>query len=134
MVIVLSWFQSDLLFNLLTYGWLPILNLFLFLFWAPAIICLLGARYRDFYQLVPILLQLMFLLSPILYRKDNLGSMAWTANFNPLYQVLSMVRHSLMAGEVQLTVGLLLFSLNLLGVWIAFYWLNRERSHLPFLI
>ena len=133
-VIVLSWFQHDLLFNLLTYGWLPILNLFLFLFWAPAIICLLGARYRDFYQLVPILLQLMFLLSPILYRKDNLGSMAWTANFNPLYRVLSMVRHSLMAGEVQLTVGLLLFSLNLLGVWIAFYWLSRERSHLPFLI
>ena len=132
-VIVLTWFQRDLLFNLLTYGWLPILNLFLFLFWAPAIICLLGARYRDFYQLVPILLQLMFLLSPILYRKDNLGSMAWTANFNPLYRVLSMVRHSLMAGEVQLTVGLLLFSLNLLGIWIALYWLNRERSHLPFL-
>ena len=60
--------------------------------------------------------------------------MAWTANFNPLYRVLSMVRHSLMAGEVQLSVGLLLFSLNLFGIWIAFYWLNRERSHLPFLI
>ena len=41
------------------------------------IVCLLGARYRDFYQLVPIVLQLVFLLSPILYRKDNLGSMAW---------------------------------------------------------
>ena len=98
------------------------------------IACLLGARYRDFYQLVPIVLQLAFLLSPILYRKDNLGAMAWTASFNPLYRVLNPVRHSLMAGEVQWSVGFLLIALNLLGLWVALYWLNRERPHLPFLI
>ena len=133
-VIALSWFQHSLLLNLLLYGWLPLLNLFLFLFWAPTIICLLGARYRDLYQLVPIVLQLVFLLSPILYRKDNLGAMAWTANINPLYRVLGAVRHSLMAGEVQWSVGLFLLGLNLLGLWVALYWLNRERPHLPFLI
>ena len=133
-VIALSWFQHSLLLNLLLYGWLPLLNLFLFLFWAPAIVCLLGARYRDFYQLVPIVLQLVFLLSPILYRKDNLGAMAWTANLNPLYRVLSPVRHSLMAGEVQWSAGLLLLGLNLIGLWVALNWLNRERPHLPFLI
>ena len=133
-VIALSWFQHSLMLNLLLYGWLPLLNLFLFLFWAPAIVCLLGARYRDFYQLVPIVLQLVFLLSPILYRKDNLGGMAWTANLNPIYQVLSPVRHSLMAGEVQWSAGLLLLGLNLIGLWVALHWLNRERPHLPFLI
>ena len=133
-VIALSWFQHSLLVNLLLYGWLPLLNLFLFLFWAPAIVCLLGARYRDFYQLVPIVLQLVFLLSPILYRKDNLGAMAWTANLNPIYRVLSLVRHALMAGEVQWSAGLLLLGLNLLGLWVALHWLNRERPHLPFLI
>lgn len=133
-VIALSWFQHSLLLNLLLYGCLPLLNLFLFLFWAPAIVCLLGARYRDFYQLVPIVLQLVFLLSPILYRKDNLGAMAWTANLNPLYRVLSPVRHSLMAGEVQWSAGLLLLGLNLIGLWVALHWLNRERPHLPFLI
>ena len=123
-----------MLLNLLLYGWLPLLNLFLFLFWAPTIVCLLGARYRDLYQLVPIVLQLVFLLSPILYRKDNLGAMAWTANINPLYRVLSSVRYSLMAGEVQWSAGLFLLGLNLLGLWVALYWLNRERPHLPFLI
>ena len=133
-VIALSWFQHSLLLNLLLYGWLPLLNLFLFLFWAPTIICLLGARYRDLYQLVPIVLQLVFLLSPILYRKDNLGAMAWTANINPLYRVLGAVRHSLMAGEVQWSVGLFLLGLNLLGLWVALYWLNRERPNIPFLI
>ena len=133
-VLALSWFQHDLLLNFVAFGWLPLLNLCLFLFWAPTIVCLLGARYRDFYQLVPIVLQLVFLLSPILYRKDNLGAMAWTANLNPFYRVLSPVRHSLMAGEVQWSVGLLLLSLNVVGLWVALRWLNRERPHLPFLI
>ena len=133
-VLALSWFQHDLVLNLLVYGWLPLLNLFLFLFWAPMIVCLLGARYRDFYQLVPIVLQLVFLLSPILYRKDNLGAMAWTANLNPLYRVLSPVRHSLMTGEVQWLVGVLMLAINAFGLWLALRWLNRERPNIPFLI
>ena len=98
-VIALSWFQHSLLVNLYcsTDG-CHLLNLFLFLFWAPAIVCLLGARYRDFYQLgANRACSWYFCLSPILYRKDNLGAMAWTANLNPLYRVLSPVRHSLMA-------------------------------------
>ena len=133
-VFTLSWFQNNLLINLLVYGWLPLLNLFLFLFWAPMMVCLLGARYRDFYQLIPIVLQLVFLLSPILYRKDNLGSMAWTANLNPLYKILSQVRHSLMAGEVQWSLALLMLAINIFGLYAALYWLNRERSNIPFLI
>ena len=98
------------------------------------LVCLIGARYRDFYQLVPIVLQLVFLLSPILYRKDNLGSMAWTANLNPLYRVLSPVRHSLMAGELQLSIGFLLLSINIIGICVSLHWLNRERPNIPFLI
>ena len=133
-LVALSWFQRNLLFNLLLYGWLPLLNLFLFLFWVPTIICLLGARYRDVYQLVPIALQLMFLLSPILYLKDNLGAMAWTVNINPFYRILSPVRHSLMVGEVQWTFGLLMLVANVLGLLIALHRLNRERPLLPFLI
>ena len=133
-LIALSWFQHNLLFNLLVYGWLPLLNLFLFLFWVPTMVCLLGARYRDLYQLVPIALQLMFLLSPILYLKDNLGAMAWTANLNPLYRILSPVRHSLMVGEMQWSLGLFMLCANVIGLWITLRWLNRERPRLPFLI
>jgi len=133
-VLTLSWFQHDLLLNLLAFAWLPLINLFIFLFWAPMIMCLLGARYRDFYQLVPIILQLVFLLSPILYRKDNLGAMAWTANLNPLYRILSPIRHTLMSGEVQWSLGFIILIMNALGLLISVRWLNRERHHIPFLI
>ena len=56
------------------------------------LICLLGVRFRDIYQLVPILLQLTFLLSPILYMKENLGNLIWIVNLNPIYLVISQLR------------------------------------------
>ena len=133
-LLALSFFQHNLLFNLILCGWLPLLNLFLFLYWFPMLTCLLGARFRDLYQLVPIVLQLVFLLSPILYEKKNLGAMAWTANINPLYRVLSPIRHSLMVGEVQWGVGFVLLAANALGIWIAIRLLSSERRTLPFLI
>ena len=93
MVIALSWFQHNLLVNLFLYGWLPLLGYSYFILGSNDYL-FAWARYRDFYQLVPIVLQLVFLLSPILYRKDNLGVMAWTANLNPFYRVLGLLRHS----------------------------------------
>ena len=60
--------------------------------------------------------------------------MAWTASLNPLYRVLSLVRHSLIFGEVQWLVGSLMFVINVLGLFIALRWLNRERYNIPFLI
>ena len=69
----------------------------LFLFWAPTIVVFLelGTAISISWSNCT---QLVFLLSPILYRKDILGAMAWTANLNPLYRVLSPVRHSLWLG------------------------------------
>ena len=133
-ILSLSYFQHDLFLNLIVYGWFPILNLFLFIYWFPMMLCLFGARYRDLYQLVPIVLQLVFLLSPILYQKKNLGVMGWTANINPLYRILSPVRHTLMAGDVQWLVCSGLLGINLIGVWLAVKLLNKERPNLPFLI
>ena len=133
-LLALSYFQHDLFLNLILFGWFPLLNLFLFIYWFPMMLCLFGARYRDLYQLVPIVLQLVFLLSPILYQKKNLGAMGWTANINPLYRILSPVRHTLMAGEVQWLVCFGLVAINLVGIWLSVKLLNKERPNLPFLI
>ena len=130
---VLSFFQITLIPYLFV-GWLPILNLLLFLYWFPVLLCLLGTRYRDLYQLVPVALQLIFLLSPILYQKKNLGAMQWTANFNPLYRVLSPVRHTLMTGEVVWSQNAVILLANVVGIWLAIRLINRERPNLPFLI
>lgn len=130
----LSYFQHSLFLHLLLYGWLPFLNLILFIYWVPLVVCLLGARFRDLFQLVPILLQLVFLLSPILYDRKSLGHLAWTADFNPLYRALSPLRDVLLHGELKWQQSLWGLLLNSLGILFGFWLLNRERRHLPFLI
>ena len=109
-----------------------IVNLFLF-FWCRLSCACLAPVTAIFINYSDCIAACIF-VSPILYRKDNLGEMAWTANLNPLYRVLNPVRHSLMAGEVQWSVGLLLLAFNVVGLWVALVRLNQERPHLPFQI
>jgi lipopolysaccharide transport system permease protein len=133
-ILALSIFQPSLVIHLITSGLVPLLNLLLFIYWFPLLLCLLGARYEDFFQLVPIVLQLMFLLSPILYEKDALGSMAWTADFNPLYRILSSFRHSLIHGDLKLTQALAISAINLIGIYLSISMLESKRKDLPFLV
>ena len=133
-LLVLSLFQASLIPHLLMVGWFPLLNLLLFLYWFPVMVCLLGVRYRDVYQLVPIILQLVFLLSPILYERKNLGALSWTADLNPFYRILSPLRHSLMEGSLLVWQTVILILVNLAGIVLASWLINRERRYLPFLL
>jgi lipopolysaccharide transport system permease protein len=131
-LIALSYFQHNLIAHLIQCGWLPMFNLVFFLYWFPLIVCLLGARFRDLYQLVPIVMQLVFLLSPILYRKESLGPSAWIVNFNPFYGVLSPLRDVLITGQLKLGSSMILLIVNFVGTWVALRLLNCERFNIPF--
>lgn len=132
--VVLSIAQPNLILNLLIHGWLPLINLLLLVYWLPLLICILGARFYDLYQLIPIAVQLMFLLSPILYKKDNLGGLIWTANWNPLYQIIAQLRNAAIQGDPHYHQSVMLLGINGLGLTIALALLERERRHLPFLV
>jgi lipopolysaccharide transport system permease protein len=133
-ILSLSAFQPSLLPNLIISGIIPIINLLIFIYWFPLLICLLGASYEDIFQLVPIVLQLMFLLSPILYQKESLGDMMWTADFNPLYRVLSSLRNSLLQGDLKLEQALLITIANIAGTFLSIWLLDRKRYSLPFMV
>ena len=104
------------------------------MFWCPLLICLLGVRFRDIYQLVPILLQLTFLLSPILYMKENLGKLIWIVNLNPIYLVISQLRDSIIDGNLDFSPILGVLFMNFIGVIFSLLYLNKLRSKIPFLL
>ncbi len=133
-ILVLSYFQQNILLNLIKVGFLPLINLFLFLYWFPILIAIAGLRYKDFYQLIPVVIQIVFLISPFLYKKEMLGKYASFANFNPLYQVVSNVRDSLIYGDLYSTKFILILLLNLIGTYLSIYMLRKFRKVLPFLI
>jgi lipopolysaccharide transport system permease protein len=126
--------QPSILLHLFSASLLPLFNLLIFIYWFPLLICLLGAEYDDLFQFIPIILQLMFLLSPILYKKEALGALGWTADFNPLYRVLSNLRHAMINGDLRLEQAALILLLNILGTACSFVVLERKRRHLPFLV
>ena len=130
----LSIFQPSIISNLVTYGFFPIINLILFIYWFPLLLCLAGVHFEDLFQLIPIVLQLMFLLSPILYSKEALGTAGWTADINPLYQVLSSLRNAIVEGKVDVYQTIIILILNIIGTILAGWILEKQRRKLPFLI
>lgn len=132
-VLVLALIKPVLLLHLFGPALLPLINLLLFVYWLPLLICLLGANYRDFYQLIPIGMQLVFLVSPILYQKKSLGTLSWLATYNPFYRILDGVRTSMIDGQVNLFHQSMLLVVNILGVLIGWTLLEGKRKELPFL-
>tara|TARA_A100001388_G_scaffold266991_1_gene240645 strand:+ start:275 stop:1066 length:792 start_codon:yes stop_codon:yes gene_type:complete len=133
-LVSLSFFKANLFLNLLTVGILPLINFFIFLYWFPVFVAVISLRYKDFYQLVPIVIQLVFLLSPFLYEKETLGSLSWTATFNPIYQIVASLRDSIIIGEIPIEKFLIIFFLNLLGTFFSILLLQKSKKIIPFLL
>ena len=133
-LIGLSFYKLDLFLNLFTSGILPLINLIIFIYWFPIFISIAGIRYKDLYQLIPILVQLIYLLSPFLYEKENLGALTWTADYNPLYQVVNSVRETLITGNLSIKKVIIIFIMNIIGICYSLRSLNKAKKTLPFLI
>ena len=127
-------FKFVLISNLLLYAWLPLLNLIIFIYWFPLVVCLISVRFTDIAQLVPIVLQLIFLTSPILYRKESLGSLGWITNLNFIYQHLDPLRESIIHGTINYQNSFLLLIFNFVGLFLAVRLLDVESRRLPFLL
>ena len=133
-IIFIAFLSPNILINLFIFSPIHILNLFLFILWLPLLICLAAIRYQDLYQLIPIITQLIFLLSPIFYTEKNLGKLKIIADFNPIYQVLSLLRNSLINGELLLTPALGLLILNFIMITLSLLALSKSKRNLVFYI
>ena len=87
---------------------LPFINLFLVVFFISGLVSLIGAKFKDIAQLVPVILQLFFLSSPIMFFKESMGRAYIISKYNILYRALSSVRTALLDGDISL-LGQLLF-------------------------
>lgn len=132
--IALSFFNHSIITNLLTHGIAPAVNIIVFIYWLPIITCLLGARLPDLYQFIPVIVRLIFLLSPILYPRKNLGNIGWIAEFNPIYRYLEDLRYCIIYGESRIETTLILTFLNIAGLIASLYMLEKNKKELVFLV
>jgi lipopolysaccharide transport system permease protein len=73
-------------------GWLGLINLLLGCLWLSLLIAPIAVGLADLNQLVPVLLQIGFLASPILFYRQSLGGLAWVSDINPLYAWVRLAR------------------------------------------
>ena len=133
-LIALSLIDHSIILNLVFVSIVPLINLMVLMFWLPLIVGLLATEFDDIAQVVPILLQVLFLSSPILYKKIELGQNAWIANYNILYTMLELARSSIIFGTLDFASAGSLFILNVLGLTLSLRcYLSRERK-LPYVI
>ena len=132
MVFLVFLILSPNLFWNLGFSILHFLNLFLFLFWLQLLISLLGTKFTDLFQLLPVLTNLIFLLSPILYQKGNLASYSIIADLNPIYQILRLLRSSLINGTFNFELGLLALVTNLIFIILSLFVYVKMEKRLIF--
>ncbi|TGG94813.1 MAG: phosphate ABC transporter permease [Aphanocapsa feldmannii 277cV] len=115
-------FKPIIFINTLTLAIFPFFSIIMMIFAFHAILSCLGAFFHDLYQIIPIVLQLSFLTSPILYAKEALGDKIWIAKINPLYVCLEVFRTTILEGDLQVKANLMIFGISsaaaIFGLWI----------------
>lgn len=93
-----------------------------------------SARFRDIPRIITSLIQVVFLITPIIWTPDLLGSRAYLAYANPLFHLIEIVRAPLLgfAPSVQtVVVTLAITAINLVATTLFFI---RYRSRIAYWI
>jgi ABC-2 type transport system permease protein len=95
LLIVLAIFVDVSLPSLLS-AVLGLLAIFVNIFWMGLILGLLSVRLRDIPVLISTFIQLLFMITPVIWPAKALGERAFIAEWNPLYHLLESVRGPLL--------------------------------------
>lgn len=102
------------------------------LFWLSTLIGLLGARFRDLGPLVGSFMPLMFFLTPVIYRPNQLAMSEFIAWLNPLTYLVSLIRDPVLGFAppffvYEVSVGLLMCG-GIATLWV----LGKKYGRLAF--
>jgi ABC-type polysaccharide/polyol phosphate export permease len=87
--------------------------------WLSFIAGIFSARFRDVPQIVANFVQILFLVSPVLWRDDSVPySLRLISRFNPISHFLAIVRNPLLGSDVPIVSWVVVCAITLTG-WIA---------------
>lgn len=137
LALVVTWFFQGLNLLVILPALLPGLLLLALLGWFLALLCgLLHTWFPDTQNLLEIGMQVLFYLTPVLYRPEHLGEhgrLAWLVQLNPLTSVLELIRRPLLEGNWPALVHLQMAVLLLAGLGgLALVALRRLERTLVF--
>jgi ABC-type polysaccharide/polyol phosphate export permease len=102
------------------------------LFWIILLLGMLGARYRDIEPLMNMIVPLMFFMSPILFRGEQLAYGKLIVWSNPASYMIMAIREPLLGRIPEAFIYLVLLGLLIIGGCVTFILFARKRDRLPF--
>lgn len=107
-----------------------ILLVMVFMSFSSALTGMLGARFRDFGQLLPFMSQVLFFVTPIFWDPKNVhGPRRAVLDYNPFYYMLNLTRGPLLGQPARLIDWAVVAGMTLVValIWLFFFGAYRRR-------
>ena len=118
--------------NTLPLALLGIFLMFLQALWLVPLLGILGARYRDMQPIIQNVLLCLFLVTPIFWSPDLLGSRRFIADYNPLAQLIAVVRMPLLGSIPPATSYAVVIALTVIGFTLSGIIFGRFRNRVVY--
>ncbi len=102
------------------------------IFWMVTIAGILGARFRDLEQLISAVMPMLFFLTPVIFRPEQLGIAEYMAWLNPLAYLISVVRDPIQGQVPAQFVYIVSTVMMFTGIAIAMWLFNRKQGRIVF--
>jgi ABC-type polysaccharide/polyol phosphate export permease len=110
-----------------------LLILYLTGIWSGLLIGMLSARFRDVPHVATNVIQILFLMTPILWKADQLSGWKYLlAELNPFYHLVQIVRLPLLGGVPPLSTWLAALIITTVGYLVTFSFFCRFRERIAY--
>lgn len=106
--------------------------LILNMLWLILFIGMLGARFRDIEPLIQAFMPMVFFVTPVLYRPENLGLRQYIMWINPLAHLISIVRDPLLGTIPNILNYGVSSGIAIVGWSVTFYLFKSRRNRIPY--
>jgi len=96
------------------------------------IVALLSARFRDLPQIVAALVQILFYITPIIYRPSSLTRFSFIVDFNPMAHLIDLVRAPLIGEYPPMLSWEVAVGLAIVGWVFALAMTGRYLKRIPY--
>jgi len=100
--------------------------------WIGLLFGLLSARFRDIPLIIGSLVQVAFFLTPVMWKAEMLGKYSWSAQINPLFHFLEIVREPLVGGGVKTLSWLAVLGITIVGYVVTLVMFGRFRARIAY--
>lgn len=102
------------------------------LFWISVILGFLGARYRDLSPALTSIMTIIFFLSPVIYKPEQLGLKAKIIWLNPFTYFISLIRDPLTGNASPLFCYIVMIAILILGLVAMTGTIEKYRHRVPY--